>query len=208
MKKILSFVLVLSITGLVFAQNIGLDLEVGGQYANSQRHSFTTEDSKAKFHNHIITHQHMGGFNVGINYAFTQKWAVFFNSAFSFNSVFLNDTVLGIGYNFSADSDKVKLFLGGGLAFGGLVDKKDAVTTSTERYFNVGVGVQGTATYMITKQVGIHCGLTGNIYGIITGHKVTYTNGKKTSSVSIDRKTNPYKFIASINAKAGLTVAF
>lgn len=202
MKKFISFILVIFLVSFVFAE-IGLTFDIGGHYANEQRHKFGTDVSD--FHTQVITMQHMGGFDIGVNYEIAKGWGVFFNSAFSFNNLFLNDSLLGFGYTFKMDNSDFKVFLGGGLAFGGLIykTKKADITTS---YFNLGAGVQVVGSYMFKNKFGVFFGADLNYYGVLSGN-TKIKIGDKTSKNEIDKKLLP-SMAKSFHLKAGLRIGF
>ncbi|MEL3908934.1 MAG: hypothetical protein P1P64_08020 [Treponemataceae bacterium] len=205
MKKFLTFVCVLSIASFAFAKG-NLSLDIGAQYANNQLHRFGKEPSN-KFHNHNIRLQHMGGFNLGVNYEIAKNWGIFLNSAFSFNNVFLNDTVLGFGYTFAIPKAPIKLFLGGGLALGGFIyDNNIASVKTRTSHFNLGAGLQLVGSYMFTNMFGCFFGADLNYYGVLSGkEKTTVSSATNTSSIS---KSNLPDLAKTFHLKAGLRIAF
>lgn len=205
MKKFLSIILVFSLGMFAFAQS-KVSLEVGAHYANNQLHDFGSQPQN-NIHNHDISYQHMGGFNLAVIYNITNEWSVYADSAFSFNNVFANDTVLGFGYNFDINKTGIRVFVGGGLALGGLVMKnKQALYTTQTNYFNMGLGIQSTLSYMFTKTFGIYTGINAQYYGVVS-EKVKTESSAGTSTVTVEKKYRP-DMASSFLVKVGLKVNF
>ena len=207
MKRVLIFVLAIAMTSVAFAKDIGLRVDFGGQYVNHQLHDFH-KDKHDGFDLHTITSKHMGGFNLGIDYLVADNWSIYFKTAFSFNNVFVNDTVFGFGYNFNV-ADSFYVFLGGGLALGGskFSNTIAGVTTSVD-YFNLGAGIEVLGVWMFTDMVGMYFGVTDNYYGVLSGKVTTHieaTNTKTTAKIHKDLLPDMAK---SVGGKLGIRLAF
>lgn len=205
MKKFFAVILFcFSAITFVFAKGTaGLSFDVGAQYLNHQLHNFGKDNKNNgnDFNYHSIAFKNMGGFNLGMNYEIAKNWSVFLNTAFSFNSTFVNDTVLGFGYTFGLDKG-FRLFLGGGLAFGGSEFSKTYYNTTTKTsYVNVGGAVQLVASYMFTRMFGIYFGVSDNLYAVVKG---TRKIGSTTTDIQTDYLPDMNK---SMSAKVGLRIA-
>ncbi|AGT43934.1 DUF2715 domain-containing protein [Treponema pedis] len=201
MKKKIILITVFSVllAGALSAKTIGLNLEVGALYTNHQLHHFWKGTNSDGFRHHSNRYKHMGGFNIGLSYDLPKNWAIYGTTMFAFNSIFVNDTQFGIGYNFKPGKG-FNLFLGGAFAVGG---SKFTVTHSnvTKEIFkstNIGGGLKLTASYMFTRQFGIYFGACANYYKPVSG----YVLGVEQSS---DRLPD---MAQSLNAMAGLRVYF
>lgn len=142
-RKLLFVCLVFALvfTGMLTAKSIGLDLEVGGAYNNHQLHRIGSSYGSNGFRYHGISSKSLGGFNIGISYPLPKNWAVFANTTFTFNNIFVNDTMLGVGYIFKPGKG-FELLLGGAFAFGGSAFQwASGGAIITESYFNLGGGI-------------------------------------------------------------------
>lgn len=169
-KKIISLVLVFSLfAGMLQAKSIGLSLEVGANYTNHQLHMFDRY-SYTGFRVHSNHFKHMGGFNIALAYSLPKNWDIYISTAFAFNSVFINDTQIGFGYNFKL-AKNFTLFFGGGFGIG--CSKFDVYKSSEKcwRSTNIGGGVKLTGTVMFTNMVGIYFGICPNLYKPISDER-------------------------------------
>ena len=161
-KKLFFVCLVFALvfTGMLTAKSIGLNLEAGAAYTNHQLHTFGKDTKSDGFKYQGIKSKSLFGVNLGISYPLPKNWAVFVNTTFAFNNTFVNDTMLGAGYIFKPTRG-VDLFLGGGLALGGSVFKwaKGSVST-TYKFFNIGAGINFTASVMFTNKIGMYAGIS------------------------------------------------
>ena len=206
-KKLLFVCLVFAsvFTGMLTAKSVGLNLEAGGAYTNHQLHTITGYGYDG-FRHHGISLQDLGGINIGISYPLPKNWAVFANTTFTFNNIFVNDTMLGVGYIFKPGKG-FELLLGGAFAFGGSAFQRaigsDIITKS---YFNLGGGINFTASYMFTGKFGMYAGASALYYKPVAGNKST-KRGSKTDTESIKSDSLP-DMAKSINIKLGLVVKF
>jgi len=199
-------VFALVFTGMLTARSIGLDLEVGGAYNNHQLHRINNSYGYDGFKYHGIRSKSLGGVNIGISYPLPKNWAVFANTTFTFNNIFVNDTMLGVGYIFKPGKG-FELLLGGAFAFGGSAFQRaigsDIITKS---YFNLGGGINFTASYMFTGKFGMYAGASALYYKPVAGNEST-KRGSNTTTTSIKSGSLP-DMAKSINIKLGLVVKF
>ena len=183
-------------TGVLQAKSIGIAFEIGPNYTNHQIHRFG-ESNNSGFGTHSIIFKHMGGFNLAIAYSLPKKWSLYASTTFAFNATFVNDTQLGIGYNFALGKD-FNLFFGGGFAIGGskFTEKINNKTKEYLKYTNIGGGLKLTASYMFTKTLGIYFGAAANYYKPIKG----YIWGTEITSRNLPNMAK------SINVQAGLKI--
>ena len=205
-KKLFFVCLVFALvfTGMLTAKSTGLNLEVGAAYTNHQLHTFGKDTKSDGFKYQGIKSKSLFGVNLGISYPLPKNWAVFVNTTFAFNNTFVNDTMLGAGYIFKPTRG-VDLFLGGGLALGGSVFKwsKGSVST-TYKFFNIGAGINFTASVMFTNKIGMYAGISDTYYKPVSG-KWTEKVGDKTFSGDIPSALMP-DLAKSINIKLGLKI--
>ncbi len=192
-KKIILIVLLAFSATIVSAKGVGLNLDIGGQYCNHELH--TRGSSNNGTYRHSIYGQHLGGLNLGIEYKLNRSWAFFAETIFSIkNNGFVNDSLVGFGYNFKLPKG-FGAFFGGGFAFGGNVNIGSSYTTE---FAYVGGGLKGEVSYMFSGMFGAYVGATLNLYGIPT---LTTRTGSYTT------KTNPSEDMAkSIDLKLGLRI--
>ena len=190
-------------TGMLTAKSVGLNLEAGGAYTNHQLHTINDYGPNG-FRYHGINLQDLGGINIGISYPLPKNWAVFANTTFTFNNIFVNDTMLGAGYIFKPGKG-FELLLGGAFAFGGSAFFHTSDKT-TESYFNVGGGINFTASYMFTGKFGMYAGASAIYYKPVAGN-VSKKIGSNTTTTSIKSGSLP-DMAKSINIKLGLVVKF
>ncbi len=205
-KKIILFFVAFTLVfaGNASAKSIGLDLNFGVVYTNHQLHDVSNVDQVTQFKTRSIRSMHMGGFNIGIAYDLPKNWALYLDTAFSFNKLFVNDTQLGFGYVFKPGK-KFQIFLGGGLGLGGSVFSHSiGSTTHTQSYFNVGGGVRLTTTYLFTEKFGMYLGVSGNFYKPVAGEIKTKI-GDKESTRKISENTS---YNQSLGANLGFTIKF
>ena len=146
----------------------------------------------------------MGGVNIGISYPLPKNWAVFANTTFTFNNIFVNDTMLGVGYIFKPGKG-FELLLGGAFAFGGSAFQwATGGAIVTESYFNLGGGINFTASYMFTGKFGMYAGASALYYKPLSGNRETKI-GNSSSSVSIQPSLLP-NLAKSIGLKLGLKI--
>ncbi len=208
-KIILLFVaFTLVFVGTASAKSIGLSLNVGGLYTNHQLHYISDGKTYDNFQHHNIFSKHMGGFSAGLSYRLPKNWALYFDTMFAFNKIFVNDTQLGFGYIFRPGKG-FEIFLCGGLAIGGSkFDYTRAGITTEWKYFNVGGGLSLTASYMFTRKFGIYFGISDSYYKPVTGETRTYANDNKSGTWKALNTGNMPKYNQSINARLGLKVNF
>ena len=207
-KKLLFVCLVFALvfTGMLTAKSIGLDLEVGGAYNNHQLHRINNSYGYDGFKYHGIRSKSLGGVNIGISYPLPKNWAVFANTTFTFNNIFVNDTMLGVGYIFKPGKG-FELLLGGALAFGGSAFQwATGGAIVTESYFNLGGGINFTASYMFTGKFGMYAGASALYYKPVAGNE-SRKRGSNTTTESIKSGSLP-DMAKSINIKLGLVVKF
>ena len=209
MNKKLFFVclvFVLVFTGMLTAKSVGLNLEVGAAYNNHQLHNINSNYSSDGFRYHGIRSKSLGGVNIGISYPLPKNWAVFANTTFTFNNIFVNDTMLGVGYIFKPGKG-FELLLGGAFAFGGSAFQwASGGAIITESYFNLGGGINFTASYMFTGKFGMYAGASALYYKPVAGNEST-KRGSNTTTTSINSGSLP-DMAKSINIKLGLVVKF
>ncbi|UTY26547.1 hypothetical protein [Treponema denticola] len=197
-------VFALVFTGMLTAKSIGLDLEVGGAYNNHQLHTIGSSYGSNGFRYHGIRSKSLGGFNIGVSYPLPKNWAVFANTTFTFNNIFVNDTMLGVGYIFKPGKG-FELLLGGAFAFGGSAFQwASGGAIITESYFNLGGGINFTASYMFTSKFGMYAGASALYYKPLSGNLETKI-GNSSSSVSIKSGSLP-DLAKSIGLKLGLKI--
>ena len=197
-------VFALVFTGMLTAKSIGLDLEVGGAYNNHQLHTINNSYGYDGFKHHGIRSKSLGGVNIGISYPLPKNWAVFANTTFTFNNIFVNDTMLGVGYIFKPGKG-FELLLGGAFAFGGSAFQwASGGAIITESYFNLGGGINFTASYMFTSKFGMYAGASALYYKPLSGNRETKI-GNSSSSVSIQPSVLP-NLAKSIGLKLGLKI--
>ena len=197
-------VFALVFTGMLTAKSIGLDLEVGGAYNNHQLHTIGSSYGSNGFRYHGISSKSLGGVNIGISYPLPKNWAVFANTTFTFNNIFVNDTMLGVGYIFKPGKG-FELLLGGAFAFGGSAFQwASGGAIITESYFNLGGGINFTASYMFTSKFGMYAGALALYYKPLSGNLETKI-GNSSSSVSIKSGSLP-DLAKSIGLKLGLKI--
>lgn len=197
-------VFALVFTGMLTARSIGLDLEVGGAYNNHQLHTIGSSYGSNGFRYHGISSKSLGGVNIGISYPLPKNWAVFANTTFTFNNIFVNDTMLGVGYIFKPGKG-FELLLGGAFAFGGSAFQwATGGAIVTESYFNLGGGINFTASYMFTSKFGMYAGASALYYKPLSGNRETKI-GNSSSSVSIQPRLLP-NLAKSIGLKLGLKI--
>ena len=207
-KKLLFVCLVFALvfTGMLTAKSTGINLEVGAAYNNHQLHDIGKNYAYDGFKHHGIKSKSLGGFNIGISYPLPKNWAVFANTTFTFNHTFVNDTMLGAGYIFKPGKG-FELLLGGAFAFGGSVfNYPEGSLTVTDSYFNVGGGINFTASYMFTGKFGMYAGASALYYKPVAGNEST-KRGSNTTTTSIKSGSLP-DMAKSINIKLGLVVKF
>lgn len=182
--------------GMLQAKSTGIGLEIGADYTNHQIHTFG-EHKNDGFGIHSIKFKHMGGFNLSISYSIPKNWALYASTTFAFNSVFVNDTQLGIGYNFAVGKG-FNLFFGGGFAIGGAKFTAKIFNETKEylKYTNIGGGLKLTASYMFTKILGVYFGTALNYYKPVKG----YLWGTEVQSKDLPNISK------SINVYAGLKI--
>ncbi|UTC66084.1 MULTISPECIES: hypothetical protein [unclassified Treponema] len=191
-------------TGMLTAKSIGLNLEVGAAYTNHQLHRIGRNYAHDGFRHHGIRSKSLGGVNIGISYPLPKNWEVFANTTFAFNNTFVNDTMLGVGYVFKPGKG-FNLLLGGAFAFGGSVFSwPEGSTTVTTSYFNIGGGINFTASYMFTRKFGMYAGASAIYYKPVAGNWSRKV-GNSTNSGNIQSNTLP-DLAKSINIKLGLKV--
>ncbi|UTC83154.1 hypothetical protein [Treponema denticola] len=197
-------VFALLFTGMLTAKSIGLDLEVGGAYNNHQLHTIGSSYGSNGFRYHGISSKDLGGFNIGISYPLPKNWAVFANTTFTFNNIFVNDTMLGVGYIFKPGKG-FELLLGGAFAFGGSAFQwANLNQIITDSYFNIGGGINFTASYMFTGKFGMYAGASALYYKPVVGNRSTKT-GNNTTTTSIKSGSLP-DMAKSIGLKLGLKI--
>ena len=195
-------VFALVFTGMLTAKSVGINLEVGAAYNNHQLHNIGKNYAYDGFRHHGIRSKSLGGFNIGISYPLPKNWAVFANTTFTFNHTFVNDTMLGVGYIFKPGKG-FELLLGGAFAFGGSVfNWPEGSLTATDSYFNVGAGINFTASYMFTGKFGMYAGASVIYYGPVYGNWAK----KDVNGNSYSRKGNLPDLAKSIGAKLGVKI--
>lgn len=169
-KIILIAAFSLFFAGMLQAKNIGIGLEIGADYTHHRIHRFGKSKDYG-FGTHSSMFKHMGGFNFAISYSLPKNWAVYASTIFAFNATFVNDTQLGIGYNFALGKG-FHLFLGGGFAIGGSKFTAKMLTETKEylKYTNIGGGLKLTASYMFTKMLGMYFGTSAHYYKPVKGY--------------------------------------
>ncbi len=196
MKKKIIILIALTVfsTAMLSARGVGINLDIGGQYCNHELHTIGSTSSNGTY-THAILGQHLGGFNIGLEYSINKNWAFLAETIFSIkNNGFVNDSLIGFGYNFRL-SKGFNAFFGGGFAFGGNVN----VGSPTIEYAYVGGGLKGEVSYMFSSMFGAYAGGTLNLYGIPT-LTTRYSSGNTT-------KTNPTQDMAkSLNLKLGMRI--
>lgn len=205
-KKLFFVCLVFALvfTGMLTAKSIGLNLEAGLAYTNHQLHYFNKDTYSDGFKHHTIRSKSLFGVNLGISYPLPKNWAVFVNTTFAFNNTFVNDTMLGAGYIFKPTRG-VDLFLGGGLALGGSVFKwAEGSVSNTHKFFNIGAGINFTASVMFTDKIGMYVGISDTYYKPVSG-KWSRKVGDKTSSGDIPSSLMP-DLTKSINGRLGVKI--
>jgi len=203
-KKLFFVCLVFALvfTGMLTAKSVGINLEVGAAYNNHQLHNIGKNYAYDGFRHHGIRSKSLGGFNIGISYPLPKNWAVFANTTFTFNHTFVNDTMLGVGYIFKPGKS-FELLLGGAFAFGGSVfNWPEGSLTATDSYFNVGAGINFTASYMFTGKFGMYAGASVIYYGPVYGNWAK----KDVNGNSYSRKGNLPDLAKSIGAKLGVKI--
>lgn len=203
-KKLFFVCLVFALvfTGMLTAKSTGINLEVGAAYNNHQLHDIGKNYAYDGFKHHGIKSKSLGGFNIGISYPLPKNWAVFANTTFTFNHTFVNDTMLGAGYIFKPGKG-FELLLGGAFAFGGSVfNYPEGSLTVTDSYFNVGGGINFTASFMITRKFGMYAGASVIYYRPVYGNWVK----KDTNGNSDSRKGKLPNLAKSIGAKLGVKI--
>ena len=202
-KKLFFVCLVFALvfTSMLTAKSTGINLEVGAAYNNHQLHNIGKNDANDGFKHHGIRSKSLGGVNIGISYPLPKNWAVFANTTFTFNHTFVNDTMLGVGYIFKPGKG-FELLLGGAFAFGGSAFLINNETTVS--YFNVGGGINFTASYMFTGKFGMYAGASALYYKPLSGNRETKI-GNSSSSVSIQPSLLP-NLAKSIGLKLGLKI--
>ena len=204
-KKLFFVCLVFALvfTGMLTAKSTGINLEVGAAYTNHQLHTINGYGSNG-FRHHGIRSKSLGGVNIGISYPLPKNWAVFANTTFTFNNIFVNDTMLGVGYIFKPGKG-FELLLGGAFAFGGSAFQwATGGAIVTESYFNLGGGINFTASYMFTGKFGMYAGASALYYKPLSGNRETKI-GNSSSSVSIQPSVLP-NLAKSIGLKLGLKI--
>ena len=205
-RKLLFVCLVFALvfTGMLTAKSTGINLEVGGAYNNHQLHTIGKDYDDDYFKYHNISSQNLGGFNIGISYPLPKNWAVFANTTFTFNHTFVNDTMLGVGYIFKPGKG-FELLLGGAFAFGGFAfNKTKSKPKVTYSYFNIGGGINFTASFMFTGKFGMYAGASAIYYKPVAGN-ISTKIGNSTSSAGIKSSSLP-DMAKSINIKLGLKI--
>ena len=202
-KKLFFVCLVFALvfTGMLTAKSTGINLEVGAAYNNHQLHNIGKNYAYDGFKHHGIRSKSLGGVNIGISYPLPKNWAVFANTTFTFNHTFVNDTMLGVGYIFKPGKG-FELLLGGAFAFGGSAFLINNETTVS--YFNVGGGINFTASYMFTGKFGMYAGASAIYYKPVAGN-ISTKIGNSTSSTGIKSGSLP-DMAKSINIKLGLKI--
>ncbi|UTC62009.1 DUF2715 domain-containing protein [Treponema sp. OMZ 787] len=201
MNKKIFFVfvgLVMISTASLSARDLGIDLDVGGAYTRHSQHYIGSCCDGAGFSTNSKASKNLGGIHLGVNFGLPKNWSVFADTMFTFNKTLVNDTQLGIGYNFLLGKG-FKLFVGGAFSFGGSISKySDKHTT---RYFGIGGGLNVTASYMFTRKFGIYFGVADNYYKPVSGKN-------KEGNITTEFKDNDFKnkIHQSINAKVGIRV--
>lgn len=186
------------------AKNSGFVLNLGGAYTNHRLNYIDTDNNSENFKHHMVKYKHLGGFNIGASYAFPKNWSVYIQSIFSFNNVFVNDTQLGLGYTFQLKNG-FKLFLGGAFAIGGSIFKYSYNGITVEnRAFNIGGGIDLTASYMFMEKFGVFIGFSDALYKSINGKEIVYANGEKKFR-DIEEKYMP-DLTNSVNLKLGFKI--
>ena len=197
-------VFALVFTGMLTAKSTGINLEVGGAYNNHQLHRINNSYGYDGFKYHGIRSKSLGGFNIGISYPLPKNWAVFANTTFTFNNIFVNDTMLGVGYIFKPGKG-FELLLGGAFAFGGsALNKTKNKPKVTYSYFNIGGGINFTASFMFTGKFGMYAGASAIYYKPVAGN-ISTKIGNSTSSAGIKSSSLP-DMAKSINIKLGLKI--
>lgn len=205
-RKIVFVCLVFALvfTGMLTAKSTGLNLEAGAAYTNHQLHTFSNNTKSDGFKYQGIKSKGLFGVNLGISYPLPKNWAVFANTTFAFNSTFVNDTMLGVGYIFKP-GNVFDLFLGGGLAFGGSVfNWASGSASTTHKFFNIGAGINLTASFMFTNKIGIYAGISDTYYKPVSG-KWSTKIGDNTSSGDISSSNMP-DLAKSINGRLGVKI--
>lgn len=205
-KKLFFVCLVFALvfTGMLTAKSTGINLEVGAAYTNHQLHNIGKNYAYDGFKHHGISSKSLGGFNIGISYPLPKNWAVFANTTFTFNHTFVNDTMLGAGYTFKPGKG-FELLLGGAFAFGGSAFQwASGSAIITDSYFNIGGGINFTASYMFTSKFGMYAGASAIYYKPVVGKRSTKI-GNSTNSASIKSSSLP-DMAKSINIKLGLKI--
>ncbi|UTC75581.1 DUF2715 domain-containing protein [Treponema sp. OMZ 792] len=205
-KKIFFVCLVFALvfTGMLTAKSIGLNLEAGAAYTNHQLHYFDNDTRHDGFKHQGIKSKSLFGFNLGVSYPLPKNWSVFVSTVFAFNRTFVSDTMLGAGYTFKPGKG-FDLFLGGGLAFGGSVFKWSSGNVSiTNRFFNIGAGINLTASFMFTNKIGMFAGISNTYYKPVSG-KWSNKIGDKTTSGDIASNHMP-DLAKSISGRLGVKI--
>jgi len=205
-KKLFFICLVFALvfTSMLTAKSVGLNLEAGVAYTNHQLHYFSNNTGTDGFKHQWIRSKSLFGFNLGISYPLPKNWSVFVNTTFAFNNTFVNDTMLGAGYIFKPGRG-VDIFLGGGLGFGGSVFKWASGSISTAyKFFNIGAGINLTASFMFTDKIGMYVGISDTYYKPVSGKWSTKV-GDKNSSGDISSGEMP-DLAKSINGRLGVKI--
>ena len=112
--------------------------------------------------------------------------------------------MLGVGYIFKPGKG-FELLLGGAFAFGGSAFQwASGGAIITESYFNLGGGINFTASYMFTSKFGMYAGALALYYKPLSGNLETKI-GNSSSSVSIKSGSLP-DLAKSIGLKLGLKI--
>ena len=202
-KKLFFVCLVFALvfTGMLTAKSTGINLEVGAAYNNHQLHNIGKNYAYDGFKHHGIRSKSLGGLNIGISYPLPKNWAVFANTTFTFNHTFVNDTMLGAGYTFKPGKG-FELLLGGAFAFGGSVfSYPKGNFTYTDSYFNIGGGINFTASFMFTGKFGMYAGASALYYKPIYGNW-----SQKDANGTHSRKGELPDLAKSIGAKLGVKI--
>ena len=206
MKKLCIVLLSLLVATNVFAEGIGLKLDIGGHYSSAQLHYFRSVNKETQFSIHEAHLKNMGGFHVDLKYLLGKNWTLFFNTAFSFNRTFTSDNLIGAGYTFDVGK-AFDVFFGLGFAFGGAVHSSTTLgTTISHKYFTMGAGFDLACYFMFTNPVGMYLGVEGCFYGVPSGKKKTVT-GSSVSTTKMDKSLLP-SMAMSLLGKVGLRIAF
>lgn len=205
-KKLFFVCLVFALvfTGMLTAKSTGINLEVGAAYNNHQLHNIGKNYAYDGFKHHGIRSKSLGGVNIGISYPLPKNWAVFANTTFTFNHTFVNDTMLGVGYIFKPGKG-FELLLGGAFAFGGSAfNYTENNSNVTESYFNIGGGINFTASFMFTRKFGMYAGASLIYYKPVSGRK-SIKNGNSSRTTNINSGLMP-DLTKSIGLKLGLKI--